>query len=607
MLDPLRSEECERLLDELGGDLDPEARAHAIRTSEGNPLFLQEMVAFARERVGDAIPPTIQALLAARLERLAAPERSPLERGAVEGQVFHRSAVSALGAGEHEDDVAARLDALVRKDLIRPHSGTPLGGDAFRFRHLLIRDATYERLPMATRAELHQRFAAWLEEVAGGLLELDEIAGWHLEQAVRYERELQREAQPGLARRAADHLYAAGRRAGERSDAAAAGNLLGRALELMPAGEPDRGWIALALSERLIETGELGRADELLALAEAMPELSAAAALDRLEWLVLAQPDRAAQAIDARLPELLERLAQTGGDRGLAKAHMLFFWRHWAANNARLAAAESRLAAAHAHAAGDGGLRARALGWHIATLMYGPEDADAIASALDAIAREEPGPYLAACVELGRAEVERLRGAFERAVELTDRAFEAFRGLGMRLMAAGSRQLRARIELSRGDATAARELLLDCDRVLSELGERSLRSTTQALLARTCELIGDAAAARAALGLAEELAAPEEVTVHAITSEVGARLALADGEPEAAERLARSAIEYAAMTDFVAFQADARLGLARVLDGIGRRDEALVEAATAAELYATKADGPGSAAAGALRRVLEDG
>ena len=94
VLDPLRNDECERLLDELGGDLDPDARARAIRTSEGNPLFLQEMIAFARERAGDAIPPTIQALLAARLERLAAPERGPLERGAVEGQVFHRSAVA---------------------------------------------------------------------------------------------------------------------------------------------------------------------------------------------------------------------------------------------------------------------------------------------------------------------------------------------------------------------------------------------------------------------------------------------------------------------------------------------------------------------------------
>ena len=495
----------------------------------------------------------------------------------------------------------------MRKDLIRPHPGTPLGADAFRFRHLLIRDATYERLPMATRSELHQRFAAWLEEVAGGLLELDEIAGWHLEQSVRYERELQGEPEPGLSRRAAEHLYAAGRRAGERSDAAAAGDLLARALELTPADEPlRRGSIALALSERLIETGELGRADELLALAEAVPELSALAALDRLEWLVLAQPDRAAQAIDARLTELLERLAQTGDDRGLAKAHMLFFWRHWAANNATLAAAESRLAATHAHTAGDGGLRARALGWHIATLMYGPEDADAIAAALDAIAREEPGPYLAACVELGRAEVERLRGAFDRAAELTDRAFEAFRGLGMRLMAAGCRQLQARVELSRGDgrrpraAARLRPGSLGARRALTAIDDAGAARAHVRADRRRCRGAGCARARRGARRARGGHRACDHVRG-------GARLALAGRRAPAGGAAGPERGRVRREDDFVAFQADARLGLARVLDGIGRRDEARAEAATAAELYATKADGPGSAAAGALLRALEGG
>ncbi len=604
VLEPLGAEECEQLLEELGGDLTPESRARAIQTSEGNPLFLQELVAFTRERATTVIPPTIQALLGARLERLAASEREPLERGAVEGQVFHRSAVSALGAGPSEDEIAAQLDSLVRKDLIRPHPGTPLGADAFRFRHLLIRDATYERLPLSTRAELHQRFASWLEDAAGGLLELDEIAGWHLEQAVRYKRELRAKADPVLTRRAAEHLYAAGRRAGERSDAAAAGNLLGRALEMMPPGDPLRPEASLALAERLIETGELARADELFAVAEDEPGVALLASLDRLEWLVLAQPDLAPQAIESRLPQLVEQLDRVGDDRGLAKAHMLFFWRHWGANNATLAAAEARLAAEHARAAGDGALRARALGWYIATLMYGRADAEAITGALDVIADEAPGPYLTACVELGRAEVERLHGSFDRAAALTDRAFEAFGGLGMRILAAGCHQLRGRIELSRGDGGAARELLLESDRVLAELGERSQRSTTQALLARACLGIGDTSAAAQALALAEELASPEEVTVSAITHEVRAGLALADGDPERAERPARAAVRFASATDFVGFQAEARLGLARVLAGLRRADEATAEATAAAELFATKADRPGRAAAAALLGAL---
>ena len=76
-----------------------------------------------------------------------------------------------------------RLAALVRKELIRPDTAQLPGDDAFRFRHLLIRDAAYDALPKATRAELHERFADWLEEHGADLVELDEILGYHLEQA----------------------------------------------------------------------------------------------------------------------------------------------------------------------------------------------------------------------------------------------------------------------------------------------------------------------------------------------------------------------------------------------------------------------------------------
>ena len=89
-----------------------------------------------------------------------------LERGAIEGQVFHRSAVAALAESESPTDVELPLADLVRKDLIRPHSANVDGDEAFRFRHLLIRDAAYERLPKATRAELHERYAHWLEDTA---------------------------------------------------------------------------------------------------------------------------------------------------------------------------------------------------------------------------------------------------------------------------------------------------------------------------------------------------------------------------------------------------------------------------------------------------------
>ena len=151
-----------------------------------------------------------------------------LDPGAIEGELFHRGAVQALS---EVGQVTPQLASLVRKELIRPDRAQLFGEDGFRFRHLLIRGAAYDALPKATRAELHDRFAAWLEGHGADLVELDEILGHHLERAARCKQEL---GQPDeeLARRAGDHLANAGRRALWRGDQRAAAGLLGRALEL---------------------------------------------------------------------------------------------------------------------------------------------------------------------------------------------------------------------------------------------------------------------------------------------------------------------------------------------------------------------------------------
>jgi predicted ATPase len=153
----------------------------------------------------------VPALLAARLDQLETGERSVLERGAVEGEIFHRGAVQALAPGETQ--VTPRLAALVRKELIRPDRAQLVGEDGFRFRHLLLRDAAYEALPKAVRADLHQRFASWLEEHGADLVELDEILAYHLEQACRYRTELGMPDDLVLAAAARRRLTAAGRRA----------------------------------------------------------------------------------------------------------------------------------------------------------------------------------------------------------------------------------------------------------------------------------------------------------------------------------------------------------------------------------------------------------
>ncbi len=239
LLEPLAPDEADELIERLLGDddLHPSLQARIRETAAGNPLFLEEMLAMLQEEGADGdviVPPTIQALLAARLDQLAAAERGVLECGAVEGEVFHRGAVQALAPAEAEID--SRLTTLVRKELVRPDRATLPGEDAYRFRHLLIRDAAYDALPKSTRATLHESFARWLETQAGSLIELDEMVGYHFEQAYRYRTELSPidEAARRLGELAAEHLARGGRVAADRGDVRAAESLLRRADALLP-------------------------------------------------------------------------------------------------------------------------------------------------------------------------------------------------------------------------------------------------------------------------------------------------------------------------------------------------------------------------------------
>ena len=602
LLEPLASADAETLLDSLGDGLDPEARARVIAASEGNPLFLEEIVALARERGTVEVPPTIQALLAARLERLGVEERELLERGAVEGEVFHRLAVKALAGERLAAEVELRLSGLVRKELIRPHAATLQGDEAFRFRHLLVRDAAYDGLPKATRAELHERFARWVEAAAVGLVELDEIAGWHLEQAVRYRRELGREVPTGLATSAAQHLHAAGLQASRRADTAAAQKLLERALLLAPDGQPLRSVIALDLGDELIPVGEMPRVEELLGIAEVEPSVELRAGVMRLHWMLRARPRDAAAAIDARLPGLLDRLTAAGDERGLANAHMLGFMRHWLASQAAPAMAAAERAAEHARKAGDMGLHAHATAAGVAAVIYGPTPADQGASELDRIEAEGRGLYVRGFVEAARAEVERLEAHFDSARDWAARSCQTFAELGSNLEGLPW-DIMCEIEQAAGNLDAALAAVQESDRLEARGGTESYRSTTQARLAEVQAEIGNVDAALAAIEFCERLSADEDVINFAMTNRLRSAMALADGNPEAAERLARSSVGYADQTDFPLVRADSRVALARALAELGRREEARSQLEQALALREAKGD---RTAAAQARLLLDE-
>ena len=169
-LEPLAQGHAEALIDDLG-DLPAEAKRRIAEAAEGNPLFVEQLVAHQVEsgngNGAPQIPPTLQALLAARIDRLEPDERAVIERASVEGRLFHRGSVQELMPVEAQSDVGSHLLTLVRKEFIRPDRATVPGDDGFRFGHILIRDAAYDSIPKRLRVELHERFARWLESTLG--------------------------------------------------------------------------------------------------------------------------------------------------------------------------------------------------------------------------------------------------------------------------------------------------------------------------------------------------------------------------------------------------------------------------------------------------------
>ncbi|MGZ4481813.1 MAG: AAA family ATPase [Gaiellales bacterium] len=276
MLERLPAEECARLLEDLAGDsLSGEQRERVVTASEGNPLFVEQMLAMLTEdeRGGSDVPLTIQALLAARLDRLDGEERRVMESASVEGRVFHQSALAALSSDAARPALAAHLQRLMRRELIDPDRSLFEGDSAYRFQHVLIRDAAYASLPKRARAELHERFAEWLQErVAHRVDEYREILAYHVEQAYLLLADVAPEdAHLELLRqRAIDALVVAARQAHERGDDRSAFSIYSRAASLPQAANAEAldlliealrvGWFAASPEELL---GISGRARDL--------------------------------------------------------------------------------------------------------------------------------------------------------------------------------------------------------------------------------------------------------------------------------------------------------------------------------------------------------
>ena len=272
---PLSEADCLALVEQLVGEagVATDVSDRVAVSAEGNPLFVEELVRMLideRHLGQDAsalpMPPTIQAVLAARLDRLDSAELAIVRAAAVIGKSFSDEAALLL-AGRDRSEPESQLGTLVRKQIIEADGGRFGGRRTFSFKHILLRDVAYQGILKAQRADLHERYADWLEREAGERAsEYQEILGHHLERSVHNLSELApMDERPELATRAARHLGASGTRALARGDIRPAVSLLERAVSLLPDDDPARRDLTLKLGIGLAESGDLSRADALLA------------------------------------------------------------------------------------------------------------------------------------------------------------------------------------------------------------------------------------------------------------------------------------------------------------------------------------------------------
>ncbi|MDE3189771.1 MAG: AAA family ATPase [Acidobacteriota bacterium] len=591
-LEALSEAESAELLDELAAEwpLSAGERARIGDVAEGNPLFVEQLVAMVAEAGTTPMPPTIQALLTARLDRLAAGEQAVLQRAAVAGREFSLAAVADLTPAHERAHVAAVLLALVRKEFVRPAPERFPADDGFRFRHALIRDAAYGEIPKSARAGLHEQFADWLS--ARGAPE--ELVGFHLEQAYRCGVELGA-PDVALGERAFGLLASAGKQAYARDDVKAALDLLQRASELEP-GNPE---ISLILGSAFMSAGDFGRGRVSLETAAACGDrlFETRARIELAFNTALTGSSVSTAELVSVAEETMPVLEGLGDDFGLSRAWRLVSEAHVIASRWADRATALERALDYAQRAGDRRQQASIIGLLAQALHYGPTPAEDAIARCELLLRDAAGDRsLEAALDSTLGGLYAMRGDFDHARALWTQARTLYEELGLQHRRAARSLIPASIELLAGDAEAAeRELRVGYD-TLAAMGETWVRATVAAYLAAVLVEIGRDADALALTAESEANASDDDVVPHVVWRGARARLLARRGDRADALALAHAAVERATATDFVDLRAGAFLDLAAV----ARDDDA---ARTAEEEYERKGNVVGAARARARATV----
>jgi tetratricopeptide (TPR) repeat protein len=627
-LGSLSADESEFLIGDLLPGLSAAVRSRITGSAQGNPLFVEQIISmwmedgtlsreddqwhFRADAATLTVPPTISALLSARLDRLLQEERMVIAAAAVVGQVFHRGAVQELSSPTFARQVPVSLATLLSKQFIRPEPSALADEESYAFRHVLVRDAAYKAMLKRTRAELHERFAIWLERVTGDRIgEYEEIVGYHLEQAYCYRETLGPVDERGrqLAEQAAQWLSSAGHRAFGRDDMPAAINLFGRAQELL--GQEETLTLAF-VGDFATAHGEIGNFAKAHALFNHAIELASAsgdhraaahAAIDRL--LMRFERSDTVPSAEARgqAEELIATLESVGDDLGVAKAWRLVAQSFLSEIHLLSAAAAFQEAIRHAAAAGNNREEMENLAWLAFTHVLGPSPAqDALLFCNEVASRASDSRKIQAYMLDASSRLEAMQGHFSEARKMIKKARELYDDLGL-MGSSILAQAAGFVEMQADDAIAAEtELRSGCDKLM-ELEEHSALATVAAQLANALYAQKRYDEAQQFIELSERVSSVSDSEAQAVRRGCAAKILARQGNVREAERIARSAVRDVGESDSLTTHADILMDLGEILSVGRRQDEAFSPVQQALQLYEQKGN---IVSAGKARKMLQD-
>ena len=584
-LAPLSSDESETLLAELGAEaeLSKDTRARILEAAEGNALFVEQLLGYVTEDVGperfeEGIPPSIDALLASRLDALDSDDRAVLERAAVVGKDFLRSAILHLSPPDTVATLDGRLVGLERRGLLRARRSRGASQDEFRFHHVLIRDVAYAGITKERRAELHERHGGWLEHRS----EADELVGYHAEQAHRYRSEL-RAADPELPRLASwagERLSTAGIRAWKRADTPAAVNLLERATALLSTESPDRVELLCELGVAQKVAGDFARGQQTLVEATETAEAVRDQRLHLRARFELASL-RLFSGSEGSSAELLKLAAQAipifeelGDERALGRT-----WRNVGyirgGIEGQIADWQEAVERALVHYRRSGWSPAGCLAELASALLSGPTPVSEALERCEELLDEATDRAGRANVLCFMGGLEALDGRVEEGRRRVGEAASTYEEIGeVYSLANNSGRVLGRIELISGDTHTAELAFRQCCAELERMEDRAGLATVAAELADAVYLQGRYDEAGHWLDLAEKHAPVDDVSAQYSWRRVRAKLLARAGALAAAETLGLEAADLAAQTDALNDRADVLLSLAEVLRLAGRAETA---------------------------------